>query len=86
MKDTPDAFEAEYRRLLDRKSPVERLLMGFDMFTAARAMSEAGLTSRDEGERRAELFERWYGDEFDEATRARIVERLKRGSGRERRG
>ena len=82
MRDTDESFEALFRDRLMSRSPLERLLMGFEMFDAARVMSEAGLASDDAAERRVELFERWYGDDFDEATRARVVARLRRVAAR----
>jgi hypothetical protein len=64
------------------RSGAERLKMGCSMFDTARALMRAGLGQDREGERspdvQAWLFERTYGRDFDRATAARIIARLRR--------
>jgi len=66
-----------YRALLLARSPEERLKMGCSMSATARALVRASVLARDPqaspaAVRRA-LFLRFYGHEFDEAERERIL-------------
>ncbi|MCP3062761.1 hypothetical protein LXT21_28645 [Myxococcus sp. K38C18041901] len=79
MKDTLPRAEALVRSLLLRKSGEERLVMGADMFSAARALvaaslREQGLT-RGSAEWKLGLLDRTYGSEISPAHRRRLVER-----------
>ena len=80
MIDTPPAVMEVYRRLLLARSGEERLLMGGEMFDAARTLARAGLLATggavDAGETRARLFMRLYGSDFDRQTAAKIAARL----------
>ena len=79
MKDTPDSVEAEYRRRVMSLEPGERLAMACRMFSAAKALALAGMTEREiesAGGVRAALFLRFYGRDFSEAERAKIVAHL----------
>jgi len=79
MKDTLPRAEALVRTLLLRKSGEERLLMGADMFSAARALVAASL--REQGlvpgsvEWKLRLLDRTYGAEVSPAHRQRLLER-----------
>ena len=68
--------------MLMARSGEARLLMGDSMYGAARALVTASILARDPSltpaARRQALFLRFYGHEFDAATRARICARLAR--------
>ena len=78
MTDTPGSVAAQYRQLLMARSGGERLRMACDMFDSARRIAMAGLPAEgaSDAERRAALFLRLYGADFDAMTRERIVARI----------
>ena len=81
MTDTPPHIEQLYREMLMRRSGVERLRMGAAMFETAKRLVRASLgdpEGRDNSPHmRAKLFLRIYGQDFDAASRERIIERLR---------
>ena len=81
MNDTPPAVEARIRALMAARSGSDRVRMACEMFTMARALMDADIRRRDPAlsysEHRVRIFERLYGDDLDETTRARIVARLR---------
>ena len=82
MKDTPADVDARYRRMLLARPGEDRLRMGFSMYSTARALVVASILAREPGaspERiREAIFLRFYGHDFDDATRRTIVARLVR--------
>jgi hypothetical protein len=82
MKDTSADVAARYRHMLLARPGEDRLLMGFSMYSTARALVVASILAREPGaspERiRQAIFLRFYGRDFDEATRDRIAVRLTR--------
>jgi hypothetical protein len=82
MKDTPSHVDARYRQMLLARPGEARLQMGFSMYATARAMVVASVLAKEPGaspERiREAIFLRFYGRDFDAATRDRIVARLAR--------
>lgn len=82
MTDTPPDVMQRYRAMLLARSPEERLKMGFSMNALARALVRASVLARDPhaspATLRRALFLRFYGHEFDEAEREKIMERLDR--------
>jgi hypothetical protein len=77
MNDTSPEMDARYRAMLMQRSGEERLKMGCAMRDTARALIEASIHAQDphatpESIRKA-LFLRFYGHEFDAATRAKIL-------------
>ena len=80
MNDTSPGMARKYRALLLERSGVERLKMGSSMFATARRLVVASLRERDPdaspAEVRRTLFLRFYGADFDESTRERIVAAL----------
>jgi hypothetical protein len=66
--------------MLMARSGEERLRIGGSMYTTARALVTASVLERDPSASpvalRQALFMRFYGHEFDDATRARILARL----------
>lgn len=66
VKDTPPEVNAMIFAMIFaammRKTPEERLLMGFDMMVTAREMVWSGIDSRSsEEERRRRFFQRFHG-------------------------
>ncbi len=80
MKDTSPAMEARYHAMLLARSGGERLRMAASMYATARALVIASILEKEPlatpARLRQALFERFYGHEFDEATRERILARL----------
>ena len=79
MRDTTPAMEAEYNRRIMALSPGRRMAMACEMFGTAKALARAGLRAegvRDEVDMRRRIFLRFYGDDFSEAERARILDYL----------
>jgi hypothetical protein len=64
------------------RSGEDRLRMGFSMYATARALVVASILERDPQaspeQIRAAIFLRFYGRDFDDATRERIPTRLTR--------
>ena len=82
MADTPPEIMRRYRAMLLARSPEERLKMGCSMGATVRALVRASVLAQDPhaspaAVRRA-LFLRFYGHEFDEAEREKIMEWLGR--------
>jgi hypothetical protein len=62
VKDTAPEINAMIFAAMMRKTPEERLLMGFDMMATAREMVWSGLGSQGtEAERRSLFFKRYHG-------------------------
>jgi hypothetical protein len=77
MKDTPPEMEARYRDILMQLPGEERLKMGCAMRETARTLVEASIREQDpqatpEAVRKG-LFLRFYGHEFDDDSRAKIL-------------
>lgn len=77
MNDTPPEMEARYRDMLMQRSGEERLIMGCAMRDTARTLVEASIREQYPQATpetiRKRLFLRFYGHEFDAASRARIL-------------
>ena len=80
MKDTSDAMERIYRDMLLKRSGEERLKMGCSMHATAQALVRASALQADPSASHAPLkkvlFLRFYGQDFDTATRKRILRSL----------
>ena len=80
MKDTSDALENKYRDMLLVRSGEERLKMGCSMHATAQALVRASILQTDPtaspAALRKALFLRFYGQEFDPATRKKILRAL----------
>ncbi len=64
VKDTAPQINAMIFAAMMRKTPEERLLMGFDMMATARELVWSGLDSQGtESERRSLFFRRFHGTE-----------------------
>ena len=80
MTDTSGDVEARYHAMLLARSGEERLRMAGSMYATARALAVASIVEADptasDVEVRQALFLRFYGHEFDDPTRARILARI----------
>ena len=77
MNDTHPSIAAEYHERLMSQSNETRLLMGSRMFDACREIVMASMPKDlTERELRVRLFLRFYGSDFDEKTREKIVHHL----------
>lgn len=77
MIDTSPEIERKFREMLLQRSGEERLKMGCSMYATARALVIASVLEKDPDAspaalRRA-LFLRFYGPDFDPATRGKIL-------------
>lgn len=78
MIDTDPTTEAFYRRLLMERTPEERFLMGLRMCESARATVLASLPPElNEHQKRVAILRRYYSNDFDEETLAKIEVALK---------
>ena len=82
MRDTPPDVDARYRRMLLERSGEDRLRMGFSMYATARALVVASILAKEPeaspARIREAIFLRFYGRDFDQATRERIIATLAR--------
>ena len=81
MNDTPPEVERRYREQIMALSPGERVAMACRMFSTAKTLVIAGLRAegidnQNHGELRARLFLRFYGQDFGDAEKARILQHL----------
>jgi hypothetical protein len=80
VKDTAPEIERLHRQLLLERSREERLKMGCSMHAMARELIVASVLEKDPqaspAALRRAIFLRFYGREFDAATRERIIARL----------
>jgi hypothetical protein len=85
MRDTSADIEARFHARLMELTPAERLAMAGDMFDTAKtlvlaAIRAQGIHSRQEVRRL--LFLRFYGQDFDEASKAEILAGLGKTRGK----
>ena len=82
MTDTPPDVDARYRQMLLARPGEDRLRMGFSMYATARALVVASILAKEPeaspARIREAIFLRFYGRDFDRATRERIVSTLGR--------
>lgn len=80
MKDTTPEIESRFIDMMMSKSGVERMMMGFSMFETARRQVIASIKGErpdiNERDLRRQLFLRFYGQEFDEHEREKIIKGL----------
>jgi len=81
MRDTTAEIEAEYRGRILALSPARRLTMACRMYSTGKALVRAGLLKShgtlDAARLREEIFFRFYGRDFDDTERERILEHLR---------
>ena len=76
MEDTPAAVEARFHRQLMSLTPQERLAMACRMHAAAKALARAAIlrdSSPSPEELRVLLFLRFYGQDFGEGEKTKIL-------------
>ena len=74
MNDTSPDVDELYRRMLLRRSPVERLGMACRMFSSARALARAGMPATSGAQARRQIFLRLYAaDMLDDRLRERAL-------------
>lgn len=70
MNDTSPEIEQKVRELFQKKSPIERLKMGCDMYDASRYLVEQAILRKKPHlsglELQKEVFLRFYRDDFSE--------------------
>lgn len=81
MNDTSPEMERRYHALLMRRSGEERLKMGCSMFDAAKEIVRSSILNESPwltaSELKEKIFLRFYGLDFSEAQKQRIVGQLK---------
>jgi hypothetical protein len=75
MKDTSEAMERIYNEMIMKKTPEERFRMGLSMLNTARRIVFS--TIKDKERWREEMFLRFYGDEFTDEQKEKILNSLK---------
>ena len=77
MTDTPPEMEAKMREMMMKKTPAERLHMGCSMFDMAKRLVVSSILQKDPHTSpkslKKEIFLRFYGNDFDEATKKKIL-------------
>ena len=74
MDDTHPVVKSEYQRRLMQESGEQRMMMGSRMFDACREIVVASLRKGlSDAEFRKALFLKFYGNEFDEEAKVKIV-------------
>ncbi len=85
MFDTHPEIAARFRDLMMSKTGQERLLMGCSMYDTAKRIVLSAVRDRRPGitdvEMRKEIFLRFYGQEFNEADRDKLISVLGADSG-----
>ena len=77
MNDTSPKMTAYYDRMIMERSPQERLRMGCSMFdTAKQIVHSAIISSVFTKQNRQEVFLRFYGHDFNEQEKNKILESL----------
>ncbi len=80
MNDTHPEIAIRFRELMMRKSGEERLLMGCSMYDTAKEIVRSAIYNSRPGitdaELKREVFLRFYGQEFSEAERDKLLSAL----------
>ena len=80
MNDTSPKAADDYERIIMACSPEERLRMGCSMFDTAKELVKMAVLDQnrnaDSKEIKRKIFLRFYGQEFDEAQKRKILECL----------
>jgi hypothetical protein len=82
MKDTINDSEVAFARRFASVEPIDRLRMVSEMFESAKRLIAASVRSTEpdisEVELRVRIFDRLYGDDFDDATKVKLRAALRR--------
>lgn len=77
MNDTSPVMEQKMRELIQKKSPTERIEMGCSMHATSRYLIIHAILRENPSislqKLRQELFLRFYGEDFDEAQKEKIL-------------
>ncbi len=80
MNDTNPDVAIRFRELMMRKSGEQRLLMGCSMYDAAKQIVLSAIHNRQpeitDAEIKREIFLRFYGEEFSQADREKLLSAL----------
>lgn len=80
MNDTSPDIAKKMREMMQKRSPLERLKMGCSMHETSKYLVAMAICENmpiySAADLRRELFLRFYGDEFDAATKQKILEHL----------
>lgn len=81
MNDTNPKVLFRFRQMLMAKKPQERLLMGCSMFDAAKKIVRSAILEQQPDispkRMKAEIFLRFYGEEFSGTEKEKILNRLR---------
>lgn len=80
MNDTPPEIEERIIEFFRNKTPVERFKMGCEMYDTSRYLIEQAILRENPGISKSELKQRvflcFYGDEFTQEEKVKILARL----------
>ena len=80
MNDTHKKIQNIYIRMMKEKSNAERLIMGCSMFKTAKTIVHSSIPEKKpdiaENELRVEIFLRFYGLDFSETEKQKIIHHL----------
>ena len=77
MNDTNPKIAKKFHDMMIAKTPAERLMMACDMFDFSREIVEGSIREENpnisRSDMRRQLFLRFYGHEFDESSKEKIL-------------
>jgi len=76
MLDTTDKIQEIYINMLKQKTDEQRALMGFSMFDTARTLAKASFEDLKPLELKLAIFNRFYGNDFNENVKEKILKHL----------
>jgi len=80
MKDTSEAMAVRFQNMIMDRNPAERLLMGCSMFDTAKQIVKSAIMDEhpkiSPGEVKEKIFLRFYGMEFSEVEKEKILKVL----------
>lgn len=81
MTDTHASIERRFRRMMMRRTPLDRLKMGCSMFDSAKRIVRSSVLHQNPrlsaGEIKRAVFLRFYGQDFGQAQQTKILNLLK---------
>lgn len=82
MKDTSQSMMNRFQKMIMARSSLERLLMGCSMYDTARRIAESSIRNRNplilSAAMKKEIFLRFYGKDFSESNKKRILSVLEK--------
>ena len=81
MKDTPESFKNMMCNRMMRLSAEKRVELACDMFDMHKALAIASMPELSGADLQVALFQRFYGNDFDEQTKLAICAHLRRQHG-----